>query len=424
MTASLLFKNARIFDGSSADCAEGMHLRVADGLIQEVSAKPIKARDARVIDLKGRTLTPGLIDAHVHAYCSDVTMQKVEAAGEPYRTAHAVRMLGHALDCGFTTVRDIGGGDYPLAKAIADGLIRAPRFFYAGKILSMTGGHGDFRPLEQKSHQHELCSCGVVNWGCRVADGADACIAATRDELRQGAHCIKIMGSGGVASPTDPIWMNQYREDEIRAIVNECAERRTYVAAHCHPASAVRRCVEFGVRSIEHGTLIDDDTAKFVAKHGAYIVPTMVVLFVLVEMGRALGFPAVSQEKAEYAQKHALSGLDKMRRAGVKLGYGTDLLGSTYVQECREFTIRREVFTPLELWRQATSINAELMQQQGKLGCIAPGAYADLLVVDGDPLKDISLIAADGRNLRMIVRAGEVVKDELRSSRIASGAAA
>ena len=411
---TLLFKNARIFDGTNADCAEGMHLCVSDGLIQEVSPKSIIAQDARVIDVGGRTLMPGLIDAHMHAYCSDVSMQKIEAIGEPYRTAHAIRMLGHALDCGFTTVRDIGGGDYSLAKAIADGLVRAPRFFYAGKVLSMTGGHGDFRPLEQKSHHHELCSCGIVNWACRVADGVDACIAAARDELRQGAHCIKIMGSGGVASPTDPIWMNQYREDEIRAIVNECAERRTYVAAHCHPASAIRRCVEYGVRSIEHGTLIDDDTAKFVAQRGAYIVPTMVVIFTLVEMGRELGFPAVSQEKAEYAYKQALSGMDKMRSAGVKIGFGTDLLGSTYVQECREFTIRSEVFPPLELLRQATSVNAELMLQQGKLGCIAPGAHADLLVVDGDPLKDISLLAADGKDLRMILRGGEIVKDDLR----------
>jgi imidazolonepropionase-like amidohydrolase len=408
---SLLFKNARIFDGTSADCLEGMELLVADGLIQEVSAQPITAPHARVIDAAGGTLMPGLIDAHLHAYCSDVSMQKIESIGEPYRTAHAIRMLGHALDWGFTTVRDIGGGDYSLAKAIADGLVRAPRFFYAGKVLSMTGGHGDFRPLEQKSHQHELCSCGIVNWGCRVADGVDACVQAARDELRQGAHCIKIMGSGGVASPTDPIWMNQYREDEIRAIVNECVERRTYVAAHCHPASAIRRCVEFGVRSIEHGTLIDDDTARFVAERGAYIVPTMVVIFTLVEMGRELGFPAVSQEKAEYAYKQALSGMDKMRSAGVKIGFGTDLLGSTYVQECREFTIRRDVFTPLELLRQATSINAEMMMQQGKLGCIAPGAHADLLVVDGDPLQDISLLAADGKKLRVIVRGGELVKE-------------
>lgn len=407
----LVFRNARIFDGTNADCAEGMQVHVADGLIREVSAQPMRAPEARVIDVGGRTLMPGLIDAHLHAYGSDVAVQRIEAAGEAYRTAHAVRMLGHALDCGFTTVRDAGGGDYSLAKAIADGLVRAPRYFYAGRVLSMTGGHGDFRQIHERPH--DVCACGTVNAFAHIADGVDACLRAAREELRQGAHCIKIMGSGGVASPTDPIWMNQYREDEIRAIVDECAGRRTYAAAHCHPASAVRRCVEFGVRSIEHGTLIDDDTAAFVAGRGAFIVPTMVIIFALIELGRQLGFPPQSQEKAEYAFRQALGGLQAMRRAGVKLGFGTDLLGSTYVQQCREFTIRSEVFTPLEILRQATSTSAELMMLAGKIGCVAPGAYADLLVVDGDPLKDISLLAADGRQLRAIVRGGEVVKDEL-----------
>jgi imidazolonepropionase-like amidohydrolase len=406
----LVFKNARIFDGSNAECAEGMHVRIADGLIQEVSARPIKPGDAQVIEAKDGTLMPGMIDAHTHAYACDVSVQKIDAIGSAYRTAHAVRMLGHALKCGFTTVRDIGGGDYSLAKALADRLIVGPRFFYAGRILSMTGGHGDFRPIEMKPHDHSMCSCGHVNWACALADGVDQCLHAAREELRQGAHCLKIMGSGGVASPTDPIWMNQYREDEIRAIVNECVERRTYVAAHCHPASAVKRCVEFGVRSIEHGTLIDAKTAKFVAEKGAYIVPTMVVIFTLVELGMELGFPPQSQEKAEYAFRQAISGLDLMRSAGVKLCYGTDLLGSTYVQQCREFTLRSEVFTPLELLRQATSIPAEMMQMEGKLGCIKPGALADLIVVDGDPLKDISLVAGDGKHLRAIVREGELVK--------------
>jgi len=410
----LLFRDARIFDGVNDECRDGMFVRVADGLIREISARPISAPDALAIDVGGRTLMPGMIDAHLHAYASDVSVQKVEAMGDAYRAAHAVRMLGHALDCGFTSVRDVGGGDYSLAKAIADGLVRAPRFFYAGKILSMTGGHGDFRQIEEPPHHHTMCACGNVNSFCTIADGVDACIRATREELRQGAHCIKIMGSGGVASPTDPIWMNQYREDEIRAIVNECTERRTYVAAHCHPASAVRRCVEYGVRSIEHGTLIDDETSRFVAEKGAYIVPTMVVIFALVELGRELGFPPQSQEKAEFAFTRAISGLDSMRRAGVKVGFGTDLLGSTYVRQCREFTLRSEVFTPLEILRQTTSLGAEMMMMQGKLGCIAPDAFADLLVVDGDPTRDISLLAADGRNLRVIVRAGEIVKNELR----------
>jgi len=411
---SILFKNARIFDGYSADCATGMQVLVQDGEIKEVSDRAIRSTDANVLDVGGRTLMPGLIDAHVHAYASDVAVQKVDGAGDPYRTAHAARMLGHALDCGFTSVRDIGGGDFSLWRAIEDRLIRAPRFFYAGKILSMTGGHGDFRQMSESRHNHGYCSCGDFNTLCVIADGVDACIKAVREELRRGAHCIKIMGSGGVASPTDPIWMNQYREDEIRAIVEETNQRRTYTSAHCHPASAVRRCVEFGVRCIEHGTLIDDDTARFVAQQGAFIVPTMVIVFALVELGRQLGFAPQSQEKAEFAYKQALVGMESMRKAGVKIGFGTDLLGTTYVQRCREFTIRKEVFKPIEILRQVTSINADILMQKDRLGCIKPGALADLLVVDGDPLADIELLAASGKQLRVIMRAGELIKNDLK----------
>jgi imidazolonepropionase-like amidohydrolase len=410
---SVLLKNARIFDGTNGDCPTGMQLLIESGIIREVSDRPIEAADAQAIDVGGRTLMPGLIDAHIHAYASDVNMQKVDSSGDPYRTAHAARMLGFALDCGFTTVRDIGGGDYSLWRAIEDKLIRAPRFLYAGKIISMTGGHGDFRQMSESRHNQGYCSCGDFNTLCVVADGVDACVRAAREELRRGAHCIKIMGSGGVASPTDPIWMNQYREDEIRAIVNETLERRSYTSAHCHPASSVRRCVEFGVRVIEHATLIDDETAKFVADRGAFIVPTMAIIFALSEVGAKLGFPKQSQQKVKYTYEQAIAGMDAMRKAGVKIGFGTDLLGETYMQQCREFSIRKEVFTPLEILQQATSINASILMQEGKLGCVTPGAHADLLVVDGDPLTDIELLAADGRHLRLIMRAGELVRNEL-----------
>ncbi len=413
---NVLFRNARVFDGASAECAEGMHVLVADGRIREISPQPIRAGDALVIDVAGRTLMPGLIDAHVHAFASDVSVHKVDALGEAYRTAHAVRMLQFALQCGFTTVRDVGGGNHSLRRALDDGLVDGPRYFYAGKALSMTGGHGDMRASEERPRYLAHCACGdggIFNTFAVVADGVDACLKAAREELRQGAHCIKIMGSGGVASPTDPIWMNQYREDEIRAIVNECAERRTYASAHCHPAQAVRRSVEFGVRAIEHGTLIDDDTARFVAARGAYIVPTLSTLFAIAEQGRQLGFPAQSQEKMDFAVQSAIAGIDRMRRAGVKVCYGTDLLGSTYVQQCREFTLRSEVYTPLEILRQATSTAAEMMMMDGQIGCVAVDAHADLLVVDGDPLKDISMLAADGRHLSVIMRAGALVKNTL-----------
>ena len=412
---TVILENARLFDGVEGDCPAGMSVAVEGGEIKEVSDRPIRVPDARRIDIGGRTLMPGLIDLHIHAYASDVNLQRVDAMGATHRAAHAVRMLGHALDCGFTTVRDIGGGDWSLWRSIEEGIIRGPRFFYAGRILSMTGGHGDLRPMSREGHRHDhgFCQCGQANSLTVVADGVDACIAAVREEFRRGAHTIKIMGSGGVASPTDPIWMNQYREDEVRAIVNECVERRSYASAHCHPASAIRRCVEFGVRCIEHGTQIDDETAAFVAERGAYIVPTMAIIFALRELGPALGLPAESQAKLDAVFGEALTGMDRMREAGVKIGFGTDLLGESYTRQCREFDIRREIFTPLEILRQATSIGAEILQLEGRLGRVAPGAYADLIVVDGDPLQDIGLLARNGQALPLIMRAGELVKNAL-----------
>ena len=413
MTITIL-ENARLFDGVDADCPTGMSVAVEKGMIREVSDTPITASDAHRIDLRGRTLMPGLIDLHIHAYASDVNFQRVDAMGPAHRTAHAVRMLGHALDCGFTTVRDIGGGDWSLWRSVEEGLIRGPRFLYAGRIVSMTGGHGDMRPMSVDGHHdHGFCQCGQANSLTVIADGVDACLTAVREEFRRGAHTIKIMGSGGVASPTDPIWMNQYREDEVRAIVNECTERRSYASAHCHPASAIRRCVEFGVRCIEHGTLIDDETAAFVAERGAYIVPTMAIIFALRELGPSLGLPAESQEKLDFVFDQALSGMDRMRTAGVKIGFGTDLLGTTYTRQCTEFETRSEVFTPLEILRQATSIGAEVLQMEGRLGCVAADAHADLIVVDGDPLEDIGLLARNGRALPLIMRAGEIVKNRL-----------
>jgi imidazolonepropionase-like amidohydrolase len=413
MTTQVLLENARIFDGFSQDCAEGASVLVEGGTIREVSDRPIAAPDARRIDVAGKTLMPGLIDLHIHSYFCDLNARLVDERDAPYRTAHAIKKLGHALDSGFTTVRDIGGGDYPLAAAIADGLIRAPRFFYAGKVLSMTGGHVDFRTAGQSQHTHGYCSCGTMNWGGVVVDGVAECLKATREELRRGAHCIKIVASGGVMSPSDPMWMNQFREDETRAIVNECVERRTYVAAHCHPISSIRRSIDFGVRCIEHATLIDAETAAFVAVHGTYVVPTMAVIFVTMEVGARLGMTPESMVKLKIAHESALQGLDHMRSAGVKIGYGTDLLGSTYDQQCREFELRSAVFTPLELLRQATSMGAEILMQDGKLGCVKADAHADLIVVDGDPLTDIGLLAASGRKLDLIMRDGEIVKNRL-----------
>ena len=411
--SDLLIRNARIFDGYSADCPTGQSVLVAQDRIQAIGPHLEAPSTTPVIDAGGRTLMPGLIDCHIHALHSALSVQQVELQGEAYRAAHGLRMLEHALACGFTTVRDMAGGHHSLARAVADGLIQGPRYLYAGRALSMTGGHGDMRALEAPPRYTSACACdgGLFStvFGV-IADGVDECLRAAREELRMGAHCIKIMGSGGVVSPTDPYWMTQYREDEIRAIVQECAARRTYATAHCHPASAIRRCVEFGVTRIEHGSLIDAETARFVAERGAYITPTLVTAVALMETGRELGMSAESLRKCEFVTAGMLEGLEHMRAAGVKVAFGTDLLGPLHRQQCREFTLRSRVFTPLEILRQATSVAAEALMMAGEIGCIAPGACADLILVDGDPLHDIGLLAASGERLSLIVRGGKIVK--------------
>ena len=216
------------------------------------------------------------------------------------------------------------------------------------------------------------------------------------------------MASGGVMSPNDPLERCQYSEAEIRAIVEECERHGAYVCAHCHPTEAIRRYVEYGVRSIEHGTLIDDDTAAFVAQRGAYVVPTMAVIFALADDGSKL--IEASLKKLRKIQERALVGLEVMKRAGVKMGFGTDLLGAQHTRQGTEFTLRGQVLTPFDILHSATAVNAEILQMKDKLGVIKPGAFADLLLVDGNPLKDINLLAGNGRYLTHIMIDGRFVK--------------
>ncbi len=243
-----------------------------------------------------------------------------------------------------------------------------------------------------------------------IADGADAVRKAVREEFRRGASHIKIMASGGVASPTDPLDRCQYSDDEIRAAVEEADRAGLYVAAHCHPKEAVRRAATLGVRSIEHATLIDAGTAEYVAEKGAFTVPTMAVIISLLEEGDKLGLPPVSMEKLRRVSDAALSSLEIMKRAGVKMGFGTDLLGSLHVRQSSEFRLRAKVLPAIDVLRSACAVNAELLGQTGKLGCIREGAFADLLVVDGNPLEDISLLGAGGDRLAVIMKDGRFHK--------------
>ena len=405
-----IFENANVFDGLSPKLTGPRHVLVEGSEIKEVADQTLHAEGAERIDCRGKTLMPGLIDCHVHIYIESLKLSPPEPP-VTYRAQYAHKFLRHILSCGFTTVRDVAGGDHGMAMALRDGFLTGPRFFYGGLCLTQTGGHGDMRPMGQPTN---FLTCGAERNVLAIhADGVDECIKATREELRKGASHIKIMGSGGVMSPNDPLDRCQYSEAEIRAIVDECARHGSYVCAHCHPKEAIRRCVEYGVRSIEHGTLIDSETADFVAEKRAYVVPTMAVIFALLKDGTEMGMPEESRRKLLMVRDYAVKGLEIMKKAGVSMGFGTDLLGDQHTRQGTEFTIRSEVLTPFDILHSATAVNAGILQQKGRLGVVKPGALADLLVVDGNPLEDIRLLAAGGRHLSQIMVDGKLTKRAL-----------
>ena len=406
---SMLFRHGRIFDGAGAELLEDVEVLVEGSRIAEVSDAPIRCESAEVVDLRGRTLMPGLIDAHFHAIAASPDLGAVEHMPASLIAQHARANLEATLQRGFTTVRDAAGADYGLSRAIEAGLVAGPRLFYSGHALSQTGGHGDFRSYESGP---AICSCGL---GARhfstVADGVPEVRRAAREELRRGATQIKIMGSGGVSSPSDPISNLQYSEEEIRAAVWEAHSWGTYVMAHVYTAEAIRRCVEFGVRSIEHANLIDTETAAFAAKRGAFVVPTLATYESLGRRGAALGLPKVSLDKLGTVSDAGVASLEILRDAGVKTGFGTDLLGAMHEDQLTEFEIRARVLPNAEILRQATRLNAELLGRSGELGTVAPGALADLIVVDGDPVADLGVLSSgQGERISLVMKGGRVFK--------------
>lgn len=408
--AMTLFTNGLVFDGTGQELRE-LDVMVEGERIVDVSESRLSSSAATRIDLRGRTLMPGLIDAHVHAYFPHVDAGQGDRMPITAVAHWAAQMLGASLRRGFTSVRDTGGADVGLHTAIERGWLDAPRLFYCGKAISQTGGHGDMR----RRGEIEPCGCayGYAGHLSRTADGPDEIRRAVREELRQGASFIKIMGSGGVASPTDPIDTAQFSDEEILAAVDETERHGVYVTAHVHPDAAVRRAIDLGLRCIEHGTMISEETARLAAERGAAIVPTMAVIMALSEEGLELGFPEVSLQKLAVVHPSALAGLETMRRAGVKMGFGTDLIGPLERHQCTEFTIRREVMPAAEILRSATSVNAEILGAGDRIGRVAPGLLADLIVLDGNPLDDVSLFDAHGSHVPIVMKGGRLSKQAL-----------
>jgi imidazolonepropionase-like amidohydrolase len=409
--ALTLFQNCNLLTGERPTLREGFHVLVEDDRIREVSDRPITAQNARVLDVRGRTLMPGLIDAHVHVFAIHLNQALTADMPLTLMTAAATHRLKGMIDRGFTTVRDVAGADFGIQQAVERGLIPGPRLFIAGRAISQTGGHGDMRGRTDDS---EPCSCAnALNQLCRIADGPDEVRKAVRDEMRKGANQIKIMVSGGVGSPNDPLEGRQFSAEEVRAAVDEARAWNTYVCAHSYTARSTIHAVEAGVRTIEHGNLIDREAARLMAKHGTYMVPTLVCYDESERAGKQMGLRPVVMAKLRMVNERGIEMLSICKEAGVKMGYGTDLMGELHVAQSREFLIRREVLPVEDVIASATTINAEILNRTGELGTIAPGALADILVVDGNPLHDLNLLQDQGAHLSVIMKGGAFHKNTL-----------
>lgn len=406
---STIIRNAAVLDVELGMLRPQHDVLVIDDRIVEVGADRLSSAEARVFDAAGLVLMPGLCDAHVHVTALTPDFAALERLAPSYVTAHAGRILHSMLMRGFTTVRDAGGADHGLARALHERLLQGPRLLYCGKALSQTGGHGDMRLPGEHGAAQCSCSCGLG----RICDGVSEVRRACRDAIRTGATHIKLMVSGGVSSPTDRITSTQFSAEELAAAVEEADAAEIYCMAHAYTPRAMQRAVQAGVRSIEHGNLLDQPTAELIRQRDAFLVPTLVTYDALAREGVAAGLPAAMSGKLNDVLQNGLRALELAVRTGVALVFGTDLLGSMHRRQLDEFAIRSEVQKPIDIIRSATIQAARLFRMEGQIGVVAPGAVADLLLVDGNPIEDIRVLQEPERRLRLIMRQGEIVHSNL-----------
>jgi imidazolonepropionase-like amidohydrolase len=405
--AALMVRRVTVVDPATAQVREQQAIRLAGGAIAEVTADPGGPVTTAQLDGAGLYAVPGLIDCHVHAMSVSVSPEEQADWYPSYVTARAAGNLRAMLDRGFTTVRDVGGADAGLARAVAEDRLPGPRLIAGGKALSQTGGHGDGRPGGRQVYDPHY----FVPTLNRVCDGVPDVRRAVRDEVRRGAQHIKLHASGGCASPTDRLDSVQFSDEELRAIVEEAAAARLYCAAHAYTAEAVSRALRYGVRTIEHGNLMDSGCVDLFLAHDAYYVPTLIAYTALVEDGPAAGLPDVTLTKAHQVYAAGLRALELADRAGVQIAYGSDLLGDLQRRQSEEFAIRAAVQSPASVLRGATTVAARLLRLEGQVGTLAPGARADLILTRHNPLDDITRLADPHREVAAVVKAAALVSD-------------
>jgi imidazolonepropionase-like amidohydrolase len=410
--SSFLFSNANLVLDGFAELQPSFHVVVKDGYIHSVSSTPINGGDATVIDVGGRTLMPGLIDAHAHITGLSLSPKNISYPETNIAIA-AAHYLRNSLMDGFTTIREAGGADYSIARLLAQGEIVGPRLFYSGRALTQTGGGADFRtPYEITDPCGHASPFSVMSV---IADGVDELRKAAREELRRGATQIKLFASGGVVFPSEAhATLYEYSEAELSAAVEEAAARGTYVMAHVYTDAGIRRCLKAGVRSIEHANFASEETVAMMAESGAFLDPTFISLAQRIESTSETQLSSSIVNNLMNTISRGQQVYSWAKKYNIPIAFGTDLWGPVAQKsQVREFEMRMNLDSPTSIIRSATTINAELLMQKGKLGTIAQGAYADLLVTEGDPLTDLRVMLDPRNNLKLIMKEGEIYKNEL-----------
>jgi imidazolonepropionase-like amidohydrolase len=419
---TVLISNVKIFNGKDNKTVTG-YVLITDNVISKISATPIptnKSAMVTLIDGKGKFLMPGLIDAHVHTMFESIPMAVGLSSDVGYVNLVAAKAAEAQVLRGFTTVRDLGGASFSLKRAIDDGYVKGPRIYPSGATISQTSGHGDFgTPTDVPKDPSRPLSYIERSGQTIVADGVDQVLMRTREQLRQGATQIKIMAGGGVSSAYDPLDVAQYTEEELNAAVRAATSWNTYVTVHAYTPAAVQSAIRAGVKCIDHGHLLDEATAKIMAEKGIWwsLQPFM-------DDEDAVPFPEGSDSRRKYLEM--VNGTDNAyklaKKYNIKTAFGTDVLFDPKLAKRQGAQLAKLVkwYTPFEVLKMATSGNASLLEMSGprnpypkKLGVIEEGAYADLILVDGNPLENISLVGNPDKFFVLIIKNGEVIKNTI-----------